>query len=158
MPLFIFEHLHECAFATIPSPIFSFFLSFDLAKWTLRLSLPQSDLFKSYFHSSEEEAIKKRWGDGCRNLQKWLQDNWWKPWYETEDDVPDEEKQALKVMGEELASGLHLFGSLLDDDDTAVGDDEDSEYFFRGIARAISGIRRRKKGGRRKGKKGCKCC
>uniref|UniRef100_A0A131YAN6 Putative secreted protein n=1 Tax=Ixodes ricinus TaxID=34613 RepID=A0A131YAN6_IXORI len=72
---------------------------------------------------------------GYPRLGRWVRGRWWYPWYDSEDQVPAEDKETLKELGTEMADELEQLVAgteeeeVLDElEEQAEAEEEASEY------------------------------
>ncbi|CAN7936872.1 unnamed protein product, partial [Ixodes hexagonus] len=72
---------------------------------------------------------------GYPRLGRWLRGRWWYPWYDSEDEVPAEDKETLKELGTEMADELEQVEAGTkeeeaqdEEEEQAEAEEEASEY------------------------------
>lgn len=76
-----------------------------------------------------EYRLRRHWRQGYRRLGRYVNGRWWFPWYDSEDKVPEDERESLKQIGQEIGKELEEVGDALEDAESGdVSDDEASAY------------------------------
>lgn len=81
----------------------------------------------NFADETSEYRLRRRYPAGYRRLARWVHGRWWRPWYDSEDEVPAAEIEEVKALGEELSEELEAVANALDEAETGSNVDEEEE-------------------------------